>query len=746
MFRRMSGKIRGFCAWGFIGLFSLTCMSCIPAFQGLRPITKQELGAKKTRGAAEVLFLEDYRKIRYGQIGQSSLTTFWRVYKRVRINKRKGFPAATETLRGGKLTRLEVRTQCPDGRVTRMGLKDIQKTSKTSYSSGIWNFSSKSYTFTAAGVGVGCVIDFFWEMDRSGASVPRWGLSNRYPIHKAHYSFEYKEGNVYRASLKDMYQVYMRLPRWGAKKARKVEDKSSVVEKDKNAVAEKKKARELRVRLKHDRSARRIQLWLRKLPAALPGKTLQKFIVKSMFPIYVMKQPFCAIELLQEKGLRSRDHLMAWKNIDASFTTPSSLLREDRSKRQKNYQQDELEERAQGALARLARSLTQKVPNHQGKLWKLYNHLRFTMSSSGAGLDSSNRLSKIYQLRRGNNYEINLIYIVMLRSLGIRAYLALLAPNNQNYQNLPPSRPFKRVGTYIAPGSQSKWRGIYKERAALRHFLAQQKSSYAGARRIKGGVVVDPSNKTLPFGMLPDALQGTTAFLIDGGGGRFFKLRTSSKKRNTLSINGEIKIQKNGAVRGTFERHLGGLYAYQVRTKIHQKSLKKWRESDLGKTIRKSCGAHSNISLKQAPQLALATLREPLSYSLNFSTPACFSTGKRSLLFPLLPLNLFYLPKTQSKKRTMPIILGWPKTIVLKLNITYPEGYTAHKVPANQTFKGPSLRATVETKKRPNGLQVHVRFQSTQEMLPTKQLAKVNAFFNQLRKLLERKIYISAGS
>ncbi len=710
---------------GLVGLLLVMASpltGCLPSFKGFYPVSKKEFSAKP-KGAAEILFLKDFRKVRYGQVGEGSLTTFWRMYKRIRINKRSGLSAATQVLRGGTLTKLEVRTFCPDGTKATMGLDDVQDVIENTTQIRLMKMKSYTYKFTAKKVSVGCIVDFYWEMNLKGDRFPRWAILRKYPLHKGEFTFQYREGSTYRVYLADMVRAWDLLPKWNrsSKKLTKAE-------------------REERVRLVHDIDKREIKLTLKQIPKDYSRRQLMRMVKTRLLPPSYVRTPHCQLDLVKTHGIGGRSYLATWVDVDKSFTERSAVFSETRTSQQKNYQLDEKQE-ANPFLAGIAAKVTAKAAGRDGKIWALYSHIQQTMTSTGRGLSSGNRLDLVYRLHRGNDYEINMLYIVMLRSQGIRAYLALLAPKNYTYQNLPPSKPFSRVATYIPSKSEGPWKGVEQENAKARDFLSKQKKGYLGGRWVTGGVVVDPSKKTMPFGYMSQDVAGTAAFIIDAGGGRFFKIPPTSYKQNLKDITLKAQIQPDGTLAGHITQFCTGLIAATHRKEFMNQPLKRWKKH-LGHLMKRACG-DVTTTLEQKPTLSLDKLTKPFSFSYKFSAPTCLSTSKTSVLFKLLSIPTYRL---RGRKRRFPINLGMAHTVKAHVEYLFPKGYSLDQDLGTKTLNAPSLRAVVKTQRRANGLKVYYLLEVKKSLIPAKDFKAVKTFFKNLRKLLTRKVLIKKAS
>lgn len=698
-----------------VGTLSLGATGCIPAFRGLKPVSKTDLEPKqKPKSPAEVLFHEEYRMVRYGQVGQFGMRQFIRVHQRMRINSRKGFQHATRLLSGGEVTALNIRTTCPDGRVAKMGLSDVQQVLKDNYSNGMYGWSSKAIKFTAPGVGVGCIIDFFWERDVPYFS-PNLTLSflSDTPVRKAEYTFVYDEQKKVRVELKNLDPLWMIL-NFQRKKAKKPALKQA--DKDKH------------VKVQHLQGERTIKLMLTDIPAK-PRKW-GKIVHGTLLPSRFMSSPRLAVSMVKTYGLNGMNLLTSWKDLDKGYTASRAWYWDTRSRVQRTYQIDEDGELNEKGLPGVARKLTQNLSKRDDKIKAIYEHVRRRMRRSGRGMSSPRKLYLLYLLGRGTNYEINMIYIVMLRSVGIRAYPALIATGNRTFHTKAPSQPFRSVGTYIAPEKDGTWKGIHNERRAACQFASNKGSSYKGGRKVTGGQVLDPSQKFYRFGDLPSGYNGVHAFVIDGAGGRFFGIPETDPNRNRFKHVYNIQIAADGTMTGTFTQHNWGPSAASKRAHLHNLPKRSWvRKRALWKGFAAlGCGSEANVSLANQPNVDIKGLSEPFKVTYKFKMPFCASHGKHGIVFSG-SLPIAFSASLRAKERTYPLNLGTPNKAEVEWIFTLPKGYKVKAKPAQLAASGPGVTGTVASKVNGNVLTIKATKSNVRRQLPASTYEKIQGVY-----------------
>lgn len=741
--RKVIGMLALLATWMGVGTFG-----CIPAFRGFQPVTVEDLKPKKKSEApAEILMMNNYYRDRWGQVGSERLAVFWRHHSRIRYNKRASFSSAKWVLIGNLLD-LELRTACADGRVLQMTAADIQQDTQ-------FVNNQRVYSFAAPGLDEGCIVDVMWEMDVAG--VPSYPLLQEFPIQKAHFRYDYNADAIRRVDLFNTEYLWIQL---AAKKAQSKQGKkangsatqpktASASPKAKDLSADEKNAH---VRLGHDRQQRRVELWLNDLPATQaeffvpppnpfprpPNPKAVPFLQANLLPPRYAHPASLNIQIIKTLGIESREIWLSWRNVEDEFISPSNIFSETRTPQQRSYQMDEEEELKAEALPAIARRITANTSTHREKVAAIYHHLRQRMFvTSPTNTSSVYRLDKVYALTHGNTYEINMLMVIMLRSLGIRAYLALAAPGKfAKYLDREPKNYFGSFVTYLPDDTEGKWRGMKEEVQAGREFLASKGADYAGGRIVNTGMVLDPSEKGMPLGMLSSALSNTWVFVMDRSGGRFFQTPDVDEKKNMQHVHIRATVAIDGSAQGTLTRSLWGQDAAALRNVFANTPKHKWPTGVIGGLIRTMCGQHATVTVEEAPNLALATLSEPLRYSYRFQTTSCIHHGSRHLLLPLIPTKRLRVPQLQAPVRLAPIYLGVPSTHKADVELTFPAGYRVWSaVPAQVTASGPGISLRVDLATTQNKMTYKTEMRRIRRELPASEYPTVRAFYEKLHNL-----------
>jgi len=368
----------------------------------------------------------------------------------------------------------------------------------------------------------------------------------------------------------------------------------------------------------------------------------------------------------------------------------------------------------------------------------LYNHLKKRMVVSGAGMGSGNKLDKVYARGRGTGYEVNMIYIIMLRSIGIRAYPAFVAPKNHTYQNEYPAKAFRYMVTYIAPKSKGKWKGYRAERSASASCLSKYESGttpekpYEGGRLAKAGKIVNAGNRMAPYGQVEAGIEDTWAFVADGCGGSFFRIRSSKATDNVMERTTTLKFGKDGSINAKTVVSATGSLSVKGKGMFFM-APKKWKKAVKAKATMRCGGNYTSFKWIGAPTLKQSKAHKPLAFSFEMSASRCLPFSKNFFVLKGVG-NPFPKYRFADKPRKASIYLGTPHTKRVRLHLEFPSGYQLKKKLESFTMKAPGLQAVVRPVTTSNGLKILFEYQSTKRLLPAKDYPRVRLFFLKLKK------------
>lgn len=243
-------------------------------------------------------------------------------------------------------------------------------------------------------------------------------------------------------------------------------------------------------------------------------------------------------------------------------------------------------------------------------------------------------------------------------------------------------------------------------------------------------LVVAPGSG-LPIGELPWWITGTRGFLAAPERPRTLMLPPAQARRNVRDTKAEVTFPGGGGpAHVSFSVAGTGQPSYVERTELLQ----------LGSEARKArlvemCWGHSTLDVAEADYPGLDERRDdarrvcagenqgpgPLAdaAACEFAIQGPWSVGA-----PILP----------EENRTHPIVLPYPETDILSLDVTTPPGFETTAPPETVTFESPYGRYLLSVTATETGYHVERMSTITALGLPASEYAPFREFFERIRK------------
>lgn len=154
----------------------------------------------------------------------------------------------------------------------------------------------------------------------------------------------------------------------------------------------------------------------------------------------------------------------------------------------------------------------------------IYDYIRANVSDNGeSGFIPDNPNSKVWKDKTGSQTEINMMLISELRASGLDAYPILVSSRHADNVNLeyPILHNWEAVDALVMLDS-------------------------------KNAVILDASEKALPFGEVPDAQINTTGWVVKGANDHFwYDIREKKQSMKVVNIN--ATLDEAGTIAGTID-------------------------------------------------------------------------------------------------------------------------------------------------------------------------------------------------
>ena len=294
-----------------------------------------------------------------------------------------------------------------------------------------------------------------------------------------------------------------------------------------------------------------------------------------------------------------------------------------------------------------ADEMTKDCDTVEEKIRAIYHyiqeHYRYLAVEFGIGRILPPSPDKVFDLQYGDCKGLSALMVSMLRSLGIKAYPALLRTRDEGELD----------GTYIAL-SQFNHMIVYVEDKGKELWF-------------------DPTADNCAFLSLPWQDQGVKALVVKPNNSCLITTPTATARDNSIKTEWDVKLSADGKLIFQVQNTVTGQEQFLFRSALEQLSDKEQKDFLSQYVTHKFPRAQltsyqgGNLNEKDAP----------LALSYQFETPVP-EVGE--LLLFELPLQTEAVSFTQ-KERTHPIIFDYPYSQIDEMKIHLPAGYTVEALP-----------------------------------------------------------------
>lgn len=262
----------------------------------------------------------------------------------------------------------------------------------------------------------------------------------------------------------------------------------------------------------------------------------------------------------------------------------------------------------------------------------------------------NDQLKKVFNQKRGNSGEINLILIAMLRHAGLSVHPVVLSTRSNGA--LHPTLAMVHKFNYVV----------------------------ASVKIDNKTYLVDATDPLLPFNILPyHCLNGNGRFIHESNS---VWVELTNGERNLSFYNADVEIDAEGTISGKVQNSYGGYDAYHLRKFIKLESLKGYNDllvaSNPNWEIR-------DINFQNQDSLSAYFVE---SFRLKIKSGAQ-TTENRMVVNPFLFISDNSNPFS-SEERKYPIDFGCPEQSTYTLSLRIPPGYEVEEMPSSTSFALPN--------------------------------------------------------
>ncbi|MBC7890734.1 MAG: hypothetical protein H7Y12_00855 [Sphingobacteriaceae bacterium] len=303
-----------------------------------------------------------------------------------------------------------------------------------------------------------------------------------------------------------------------------------------------------------------------------------------------------------------------------------------------------------GFLTAIGDSLRMKYPDTLARLTSAHTYVKQHLIWNGAHNLWADNLREVFNRKKGDAADLNLLLVALLRATGLEAYpLALSTRDNGQ---------------------------ILAEYPSLTSF------NYVAALTTLGGkdIFLDATLPYLPPDLLPSACLNGKGRVVDLAHARWVSL--IPRQRMSVSTTFRMAFGPDGTLSGQAEMACAGYAALLWRMRLSAKDT----SSFLQKTLEKSI---PNFTVSQPSFANADSLAKPLYLRCTLqSREPLQQAGERYYFMPLLGSERSENP-FKAPTRTYPVDFGFPLEETNFVEYTLPPGITVEELPKAATFTLP---------------------------------------------------------
>lgn len=348
-----------------------------------------------------------------------------------------------------------------------------------------------------------------------------------------------------------------------------------------------------------------------------------------------------------------------------------------------------------GFLKDVAQTLLSQHTDTLARITAAYNHVRQRIKWDEKTSYWSKNIKKVYDDRKGDAGDINLLLIALLREMNIEADPVILS-----------TRSHGRVDELFA---------------LLRHF------NYVVAYTSVGGkeLFLDATDAHLLPGMLPTHCLNGTGRLVSAKQSRFVSL--APVERDIEAMSAAFVLSADGELAGSLTHSHGGYSAWSARKQFSADGKTKYIESIQKKRTPWQIETSEFTGTDSSP------LPFQVAYSLSIPE-ACARAGDRMYLQPMITEARTQNPFKEAE-RMYPVDFGAPIDETFNATYTLPAGFQVEELPKPilMTLPNNTGRFTYQVQNpSPGQLLVTSRVSLRQAKYFAEDYATLREFFNQI--------------
>jgi hypothetical protein len=305
-----------------------------------------------------------------------------------------------------------------------------------------------------------------------------------------------------------------------------------------------------------------------------------------------------------------------------------------------------------GFLKKTVDGITAGLTTPEEKMNALCNYVKQNIAWNEVYRDYATSIKKVFEEKKGNSGEINLLLISMLEKADLTVYPVLISTRNHGFlrENIPVSTQFNSVICQVQVGDKS--------------FL------------------LDATEKLLPVGALPEQCLNGKGLAISKDGYRWVDLQSPGRSRTIVNV--DLTLNNSGELKGTMQIDKSGYHGLKSRKNYFSKGEPDYIKDFLGSR---------SWELSKSEFRETKEIQNPFKeiHELNISDHV---TSAGNVLY----MNPFLLNREESnpfkpEKREYPVDYGSPFDQMYVIKVVVPDDYIVEELPKSKIFMLPGSAA-----------------------------------------------------
>ncbi len=298
----------------------------------------------------------------------------------------------------------------------------------------------------------------------------------------------------------------------------------------------------------------------------------------------------------------------------------------------------------------IAQSINKETNDTLSRAKKAYDYIQSIMQwNEYESINVRERLNDSFEKHKGGCAEINLMLIKLLTDIGIMANPVVLST---------------------------------RDNGKLSELISQEKYNYVVAQFNYQGkdILLDATEKEIPFGILPFRCLNERGRLIDKKEGRWVNISPQFGRREVTLV--DMTLNKNQRLEGVISISLNGYSAIDIRSLFNAKGKK-----DFTLEYKKTVG---DIEIDSLVTRNLDSLDKSFEIEIKSSIKDAYTELGDLIYFnPMLSMGEDKNP-FQSSDRQFPVNLGIAQEAIYFAKIRIPDNYVVESIPKFQTISLPN--------------------------------------------------------